>query len=169
MYGGRRRACPSCIEREQAPRIGVYMHERFVMKLSVRLLMVFLLATGARSQERQTSQDEVLQITREWLKAISSGDRVTLNRIMDPQCMVITPGGDILSKERLVPNDDSQSVQTLPPMELSGPIVRVHANTAVLMTHLRPIGEGPEWLSTFIYNREGSTWRIVGLHGTTRK
>ena len=103
------------------------------------------------------------------MKAISAGDRVTLNRIMDPQCLVTTPGGDILSRERLVPNDDSQSVQTLPPMELSGPIVRVYANTAVMMTHLRPTGEGQEWLSTFIYNREGGTWRIVGLHGTARK
>ena len=139
------------------------------MKLLVRPLMFFLLATGARSQERQTSQDEILQITREWLKAISAGDRVTLNRIMDPQCLVTTPGGDILSKERLVPNDDSQGVQTLPAMELSGPIVRVYGNTAVLMTHLRPTGEGQEWISTFIYNREGSTWRIVGLHGTARK
>ena len=139
------------------------------MKLPVRLLMVFLLATGARSQERQTPQDDVLQITREWLKAISAGDRVTLNRIMDPQCLVTTPGGDILSKERLVPNDDSQSVQTLPSMELSGPLVRIFANTAVLMTHLRPTGEGQEWLSTFIYNREGSTWKIVGLHATARK
>ena len=139
------------------------------MKLPVCLLMVFLLATGARSQERQTPQDEVLQITREWLKAISAGDRVTLNRIMDPQCLVTTPGGDILSKERLVPNDDSQSVQTLPSMELSGPLVRIFANTAVLMTHLRPTGEGQEWLSTFIYNREGSTWKIVGLHATARK
>jgi hypothetical protein len=139
------------------------------MKLLVGLLMFFLFATGARSQERQTSQDEVLQITREWLKAISSGDRVTLNRIMDPQCLVTTPGGNILSKERLVPNDDSQSVQTLPAMELSGPLVRIYANTAVLMTHLKPTGEGQEWLSTFIYNREGSTWKIVGLHATTRK
>ena len=139
------------------------------MKLLVRPLVFFLLATEARSQERQTSQDEILQITREWLKAISAGDRVTLNRIMDPLCLVTTPGGDILSKERLVPNDDSQSVQTLPPMELSGPIVRVYANTAVMMTHLRPTGEGQEWISTFIYNREGSTWRIVGLHGTARK
>lgn len=142
---------------------------RYVMKLLVRPLVFFLLATAARSQESQTSQDEVLQITREWLKAISAGDRVTLNRIMDPQCLVTTPGGDILSKERLVPNDDSQSVQTLPQMELSGPIVRVYANTAVMMTHLRPTGEGQEWISTFIYNREGSTWRIVGLHGTARK
>jgi hypothetical protein len=142
---------------------------RCAMKLLVSPLVFFLLVAGARSQERQTSQDEVLQITREWLKAISAGDRVTLNRIMDPQCLVTTPGGDILSKERLVPNDDSQSVQTLPSMELSGPIVRVYANTAVLMTHLRPTGEGQEWISTFIYNKEGSTWRIVGLHGTARK
>ena len=139
------------------------------MKMPVRLLMVFLLATGARSQERQTSQDEVLQITREWLKAISSGDRVTLNRIMDPQCMVITPGGDILSKERLVPDDDSQSVQTLPTMELSGPIVRIYTDTAILMTHLKPPGAGQEWLSTFVFSKEGQTWKLVGLHATVQK
>ena len=137
------------------------------MKLRVCLLMI-VLGVGTLSQGQETPQDEVLQITREWLKAISTGDRGTLNRIMDVRCLVATPGGDILSKDRLVPEDESRGVQTLPSMELSGPIVRVYADTAVLMTHLKPTGEGQEWISTFVYSKQGSGWRLVALHGTAR-
>jgi len=139
------------------------------MKLRLGLLMTFLLAVGALLQGQQTPQDDVLQITREWLTAISTGDRVTLNRIIDPRCLITTPGGDILSKERLVPDDESQGVQTLPSMEISGPIVRIYMDTAILMTHLKPTGGGQEWLSTFVFSKQGPTWKLVGLHATVHK
>ena len=139
------------------------------MKLRVSVPLVFLLGLAALSQGQQTPQDDVLQITREWLKAISIGNRGTLNRIMDARCLVTTPGGDILSKDRLVPDDESRGVQTLPPMELSGPIVRLYADTAVLMTHLKPTGEGQEWISTFVYSKQGVTWKLVALHATAQR
>jgi hypothetical protein len=138
------------------------------MKLWVCLLTLSLSALRTHAQAEPTPQDEVLQITREWLTAISAGDRAALNRIMDARCLVTTPGGDILSKERLVSEDESRAVQTLPPMELSGPIVRVYASTAVLMTHLKPTGEGQEWIGTFVYSKQGTGWRLVALHATSR-
>jgi hypothetical protein len=88
---------------------------------------------------------------------------------MDARCLLTTPGGDILSKERLVPNDESLGVQTLSPMELSGPIVRIYADTAVLMTHLKPTGGGEESVGTFVYGKQGGTWKLVALHLTARK
>jgi hypothetical protein len=130
--------------------------------------MLSLSALALPSRAQQTPQEEVLQITQEWLTAISTGDRATLNRIMDARCLVTTPAGDVLSKDRLVPEDESRGVQTLPLMELRGPIVRVYADTVVLMTHLKPKGEGQEWISTFVYTRQGSGWRLVALHGTAR-
>jgi hypothetical protein len=64
--------------------------------------MACLLAAPAVSQTPRTPQDEIVQLTQEWLKAISTGDRVVLNRIMDSRCLITTPGGDILSKDRLL-------------------------------------------------------------------
>jgi hypothetical protein len=132
------------------------------------LVMLSLLALSLPSQAQQTPQGEVLRMTREWLTAISTGDRATLNRIMDARCLITTPVGDILSKDRLVPDDESRGVQTLPLMELSGPIVRVYADTAVLMTHLQPKGDGEGWVSTFVYAKQDSKWKLVALHAMTR-
>jgi hypothetical protein len=139
------------------------------MKLPVYLLIALLSTVAGRAQAQRTPQDDVTQITKEWLVAINTGDRSTLNRIMDARCLVTTPAGDILSKERLVPEDESRAVQTLHRMELNNPIVRVYADTAILMTYLKPVAEGQEWAATFVYVKQLAGWKLVALQGMARK
>ena len=139
------------------------------MKLPVSLLIALLSTMAGRAQAQRTPQDDVTQITREFLVAINTGDRTTLNRIMDARCLITTPAGDILSKERLVPEDESRAVQTLHRMELNNPVVRVYADTAVLMSYLKPIAEGQEWAATFVYVKQLNGWRLVALQGMARK
>ena len=84
---------------------------------------------------------------------------------MDPRFIANTPGGDILAKDRLVPDDESAPVQKLPPLKLDGPMVRMYGDTAVLMSHLKPGGgDGPLMNGSFVYQKQEKTWKLVALH-----
>lgn len=55
---------------------------------------------------------------------------------MDPRFIATTPVGDVLTKERLVPDDPTHAIQQLPAFELDSPIVRLYGDSAVLMGRL---------------------------------
>ena len=73
------------------------------------LSLVFLLA--AALAHGQSSEDRLVQNTQAWLHAISAGDRTALNDLMDPHFIATTPGGDVLTKERLVPSQADRRAQ----------------------------------------------------------
>jgi hypothetical protein len=74
-----------------------------------------------RGNGQQLPQDQLLQITRDWLQAISKGDRTALNSIMHARFMANTPGGDVLTKDRLVPDEEDRPVQKLAVGDLDNP------------------------------------------------
>jgi hypothetical protein len=113
---------------------------------------------------QQSAEDQILQTTRSWLKNVSQGDRAGLNAIMDAGFIAVTPGGEVLTKERLVPDDPAQPVQQLPPLEMNSPLVRVHGDTAVLMTHLTTPAVKQALNGTFVYSKAGNFWKLVALH-----
>lgn len=102
------------------------------MTIRMTVVTCFLVLTSAFTQVQSTAHDEVLQATRSWLQNVNKGDRAGLNAIMDPRCIITTPAGDVLTKERLVPDDPAQAVQRLPAFDLDGPMVRLYGDTAVL-------------------------------------
>jgi len=115
----------------------------------------------------QSGTDTLIQATKDWLKNSSLGAREELNASMDARCLVTTPAGDVLSKERLVPSDVSQPVQRLPAMDLDGPIARVFGETGVVMSRLKP-SEGPALNGTFVLvNRQGA-WKLVAVQLSPR-
>ena len=100
------------------------------MVIRITVVACFLMFASAFAQVQQTAQEEVLQATRNWLRDVSKGDRAGLNAIMDVRFIATTPAGDVLTKERLVPDDPSLDVQMLPAMDLDGPIVRLYGDIA---------------------------------------
>ncbi len=78
------------------------------------LIACLLLCFAVLSTAQQSAQDEVLQTTRNWLKDMSTGDRAGLNAIMDPRFIATTPVGDVITKERLVPDDPTQAARCGP-------------------------------------------------------
>jgi hypothetical protein len=134
------------------------------MNVRFATLVCLLTLICAFALAQQTPQDTVIQNTREWLKSISQGDRIVLNRIMDERFIATTPAGDVLTKERFVPGDETQAVQQLPAMDLDGPLVRVYGDTAVLMSRLRPVGNEKSLNSTFIFRKQDNSWKLVALH-----
>jgi hypothetical protein len=140
------------------------------MGLRIAIMTCFLAVTGALSTAQPTAQDQILQMTRDWLQNVSKGDRASLNRIMDARCLITTPIGDVLTKDRLVPDDEAHAVQRLPLMELEGPMVRLYGDIGVLMSHLRPTeSDGQQMNGTFVYRNQNSSWKLVGLHLADRR
>lgn len=141
------------------------------MKLRLTLVVGLLLLVAAHAPTRQNSaQNEVLQTTRNWLKGISSGDRAELNAIMDPQFVATTPGGDVLAKERLVPDDSAKAVQQLPEFAVDSPTVRLYGDTAVLMGRLTATSDPKQVLDgTFVYAKGSNSWRLLAVHLSPHK
>ncbi len=130
----------------------------------VILICLFAVA-GTLSQAQPTAQDQVVQTTRDWLQSISKGDRASLNNIMDALCLITTPAGDVLPKDRLVPDDEAQVVQRLPLMDLDGPQVRLYGDTAIVMSRLKATaGGGQRTSGTFVYRKQDNTWKLVAIH-----
>ncbi len=136
------------------------------MSLRLTFVVGLLLLLAAHSPTQQSSaQDEVLRTTRNWLEGISSGDRAELNVIMDPQFVATTPAGDVLAKERLVPDDSAQAVQQLPAFEVDSPMVRLSGDTAVLMGRLKATSDAKQVLDgTFVYAKRNNSWRLLAVH-----
>ena len=99
------------------------------------------------------------------MQSIGKGDRASLNNIMDALCIITTPAGDVLTKDRLVPDDEARAVQKLPLMELDGPQVRRYGDTAILMSRLKATaGDGQRTSGTFVYRKQDNTWKLVAIH-----
>lgn len=134
--------------------------------LTACLMVLFV----AFLQAQQSAQDEVLQATRNWLQGVSTGDRAGLNAIMDPRFIATTPAGDVLTKERLVPDDPAQAVQRLPALDIDSPIVRLYQDTAVLMGHLKSTADAKQVVNgTFVFTKRDNTWKLVAVHLSAQK
>jgi len=140
------------------------------MNIRSTLTICFLFFLAVCTPAQQTPQEDALQATTNWLIAISKGDRTTLNAIMDSRCIFTTPGGDVLTKERLVPDDPAQAVQQLPSMNLENPIARIYGDTAVLMGRLKSTADPKQILNgTFVFNRKDGAWKLVAVHLSAQK
>ena len=140
------------------------------MTIRRTVVACFLMLGSAFAQIQSTAQDEVLQATRSWLQNVSKGDRAGLNAIMDPRCIITTPAGDVLTKERLVPDDPAQAVQRLPVCDLDSPMVRLYGDTAVLMARLKSTAaDGQVMNGTFVYNKRDGAWKLVAIHLSLQK
>lgn len=132
------------------------------------VLLIALLSSLSLCALGPSDTDQITATASKWLKAISTGDRGQLNSMMDARFMATTPGGDVISKERLVPEEGDKPVQKLPPMELDAPLVRIYGNTAVLMSKLKSNG-GPSLNATFVFEKSSPGWKLVALHLSPQK
>ena len=143
---------------------------RFARFLSATCLIWACVFTIALGQSASTDHDDVTGATRNWLKSINTGDRDALNRTMDARFVATTPAGDVLTKDRLVPDDPSRPVQQLQALTLDSPVVQLYGDTAVLMTRLRSAGQSRGDLNgTFVFTRQHGAWKLIALHLSPEK
>jgi hypothetical protein len=141
-----------------------------IIRSIVASCFAFLTLAIGLTQSSKSPQDDVIAATNKWLKDISAGDRTALNGAMDGRFLATTPAGDIITKDRLVPDDTSSPVQQLPPLELDSPIVRLYGDTAVLMARLKSASGSAQALNgTFVYAKQNGHWKLVALHLSPQK
>jgi Domain of unknown function (DUF4440) len=115
----------------------------------------------------QPNEQTVIRTAEDWLHDVSQGDRTALNSITDSAFIATTPAGDVLTKDRLIP--EQGAVQRLPQFTLQGPTVRIAGSTAVLMGRLHAAEQGGDLNSTFVFISFGTKWKLVGLHLSPQK
>jgi hypothetical protein len=128
-----------------------------------RIHTAIVVLLTASASFAQSPSDGLIDATKSWLKNVSSGARSELLASTDERFIATTPGGDVLVRERLIPSDASRPVQTLPPMELDGPIMRVVGETGIVMSRLKP-STGTALNATFVFVRQQSAWKLVAIH-----
>lgn len=124
-----------------------------------------LTLTIALGQAVNTAQEDVTRASSKWLRSVNTGDRNALNAMMDTRFVATTPAGEVLTKDRLVPDDPSRPIQRLQALDLDLPVVQLYGDTAVLMGHLRSADKsGSDLNGTFVYTRQRGAWKLIALH-----
>ena len=116
------------------------------------------------SQTKPTSTEEVvLQLTRDWLAAEEHHDRAALQRIIADDFQGTSPMGNTIFKHDVVPSDGAQSGGlSISTSELKA---RVFGDTAVVTAHgIQKAGEKRELRFTVVFAKRDDRWQMVAGH-----
>lgn len=131
--------------------------------LTAVVTSVFTQTDPKTSDQNAGIEQSVLQLTRDWLAAEERHDRATLQRIIADDFQGITPMGDTIFKEDVVPVEGTQagglSIST---SELKA---RVFGDTAVVTAHgVQKFGEKRELRFTIVFAKRAGRWQMVAGH-----
>ena len=93
---------------------------------------------------------------------------------MDAEFLAVTPAGDIVPKQRLVPDDPEKAVPKLPPFDLDRPIVHLYGGAAVVTgtwvgkgtSDGKPVNAQERWTDTWVTI---GRWQCVASHSSPMK
>ncbi len=127
------------------------------------LLFALLLSLPAGAQTKQTPEQEVLQVTREWLEAEERPDRATLRRIIADDFMGTGPMGNMVIKDEVIPEEGSQSGGLS--MTTSDMKARIFGDTAVVTAKgVQKAGEKRALRFTVVFAKRDNRWQMVAAH-----
>jgi ketosteroid isomerase-like protein len=127
------------------------------------LLFALLISLPAVAQTKQTPEQEVLQVTREWLEAEERPDRATLRRIIADDFMGTGPMGNMVIKDEVIPEEGSQSGGLS--MTTSDMKARIFGDTAVVTAKgVQKAGEKRALRFTVVFAKRDNRWQMVAAH-----
>jgi ketosteroid isomerase-like protein len=111
----------------------------------------------------QTTEQAVLQLTRDWLAAEERHDRATLQRIIADDFQGTAPRGNTVFKEDVIPIEGSQSGGLA--ITTSDVKARVFGDTAIVTAHgVQKAGEKRELRFTVVFAKRDGRWQMVAGH-----
>ena len=132
------------------------------------LLLIGLVTASALSITAQTKpvqstpEQEVAQVTRDWLAAEERHDRATLQRIIADDFEGTAPMGNKVFKDDVIPAEGSQRGLSITTSEMK---VRVFGDTAVVAASgEQKSGEKRQVRFTVIFVKRENQWRMVAGH-----
>ena len=133
------------------------------LALAVVLLVFSLASAGQQTAVRAPSaEDELVSVVRAWLAAEQTGDRAALNRIIADDFIGSAFGGNVISKDDLVPSEGEDSPR-FPSSTLKESTVRAFGTTGVVMGRLalENAGQPGQIRFTFVLMKRQSGWQMV--------
>ena len=126
------------------------------------VLFTLLFCVPAIAQTKQTAEEEVLQVTREWLAAEERRDRAALQRIIADDFRGTGPMGTTLIKDEVIPEEGSQSGLALTTSDLKA---RVFGDTAIVTAKgVSKTGEKGSLRFTVVFIKREHRWQMVAGH-----
>jgi len=121
--------------------------------------------TAAKTSDQNASTEQsVLQLTRDWLAAEERHDRVALQRIIADDFQGTTPMGNTVFKEDVVPPEGGSPAGGLS-ISTSELKARVFGDIAVVTAHGVQKGEEKRELRfTVVFAKRGDHWQMVAGH-----
>jgi ketosteroid isomerase-like protein len=108
-------------------------------------------------------EQNVLQLTRDWLAAEERHDRATLKRIIADDFQGTSPMGNTVSKEDVLPTEGAQSGGLS--ISASNLKARVFGDTAVVTADgVQKGGEKREIRFTLVFAKRDDRWQMVAGH-----
>ena len=136
--------------------------------LIIGLLAAVVSPAVAQTTPKTTDQNanieqNVLQLTRDWLAAEEHHDRAALQRIIADDFQGTSPMGNTIFKDDVVPSDGTQSGGlSISTSELKA---RVFGDTAVVTAHgIQKAGEKRELRFTVVFAKRDDHWQMVAGH-----
>lgn len=110
----------------------------------------------------ETSEQSVLQLTRDWLAAEERNDRTTLKRIIADDFEGTAPTGNTVFKDDVMPREGSPGGVAMTTSEMKA---RVFGDTAVVTARgVQKAGEKRDVRFTVIFVKRGNEWKMVAGH-----
>ena len=133
-------------------------------RLSLTAGLLIAVVTPLLAQTKAASTEEIiLQLTRDWLAAEERHDRTTMQRIIADDFQGTGPRGNTVFKEDVLPEEGAQSSGlSLNTSELKA---RVFGDTAVVTGHgVQKSEEKRELRFTVIFAKRDDRWQMVAGH-----
>ena len=110
----------------------------------------------------ETSEQSVLQVTRDWLAAEERHDRATLQRIIADDFEGTAPMGNTVFKDDVMPREGSLGGVAITTSEMKA---RIFGDTAVVTARgMQKAGEKRDVRFTVIFVKRGNEWKMVAGH-----
>ena len=111
---------------------------------------------------QSTSEQDVAQVTRDWLADEERHDRATLQRIIADDFEGTAPMGNKVFKDDVLPAEGSQGGLSISVSEMK---VRVFGDTAVVAASgAQKAGEKRDVRFTLVFVKRENQWRMVAGH-----
>lgn len=129
-------------------------------------LLIAVVSPTLAQTKAATTEEVILQLTREWLTAEENHDRTTLRRIIADDFQGTGPMGNTVSKEDVVPMEGSESGGLS--INTSQLKARVFGDAAVVTAHgVQKSGEKRDLRFTVVFAKRDSRWQMVSVHLST--
>lgn len=130
------------------------------------ILVTFLSAVAVLPVFAQTpaksTEEVILQLTRDWLSAEERHDRAKLREIIADDFQGTAPMGHTVYKADVIPEEGSQSGLAISPSNLKA---RIFGDTAIVTAHgVQKTGEKSELRFTVIFVKRENRWQMVAGH-----